>query len=127
MTREAQAHAEEDKQYKDKIEARNKLDNLVYNTEKILRENRDKVSDSEAASVETALANAKRAMDSASETSELNSAVEELTRASHKLAEMMYQKTAGQAQQAGTGTKTRTGKQDDEVIDAEYVDVDEKK
>jgi len=127
MTREAQAHAEEDKQYKDKIEARNKLDNLVYNTEKILRENRDKVSDSEAASVETALANAKRAMDSASETSELNSAVEELTHASHKLAEMMYQKTAGQAQQAGTGAKTRTGKQDDEVIDAEYVDVDEKK
>src|SRR5213593_1302440 len=95
MTHEAQAHAEEDKKYKDKIEARNKLDNLVYSTEKILRENRDKVSDSEAASMETALANAKRAMDSASETSELNSAVEELTRASHKLAEMMYQKTAG--------------------------------
>jgi molecular chaperone DnaK len=132
MTREAQTHADEDKSYKEKVEARNKLDNLIYSTEKILRENRDKVSDSDASSLDTAISQAKKAVEGAGETAELNAAFDELTRASHKLAEVMYQKTAGQASKPGGGStdaeaQAGTGKKDEEVIDAEYVDMDEKK
>ncbi|HZN03899.1 MAG TPA: molecular chaperone DnaK, partial [Candidatus Polarisedimenticolia bacterium] len=104
---------------------------LIYNTEKILRENRDKVSEADAAAVETSLGNAKRALDS-NEASELNSAFEDLTRSSHRLAEAMYQKTSGEQApptDAGRqgGEPKGGGKKDEEVIDAEYVDVDEGK
>ncbi len=130
MTSEAQVHADEDRKYREKVEAKNKLDNLIYGTEKILRENRDKVSDSEASSLESAVSKAKKTLETASETADLNAVFDELTRASHKLAEAMYQKTAGQAPPSGTstdaGARTGRGKQE-EVIDAEYVDVDEKK
>jgi molecular chaperone DnaK len=135
MAQDAQAHADEDQKYREKIEAHNKLDSLVYNTEKILKENRDKISGSDAAALDSALANAKRGLENTSaETSELNAALEELTHASHKLAEAMYRKTSEQAppssasgggdpQQGSTGA----GKKDEEVIDAEYVDMDDKK
>ena len=72
-------------------------------------------------------------MRASSESGELNAAAEELTKASHHLAEIMYQKTAGQtpppggpagADQAGGGPKSGSGKKEDEVIDAEYVDMD---
>src|SRR2546427_7045473 len=131
MTRDATAHAAEDQNYKEKIEVKNKLDSLIYNTEKILRENRDKVSDSDAGAVESALGDAKRALDSG-DTAELNKVFEELTRASHRLAEVMYQKTASQASPGGgaQGSGRPEGdagkKKEDEVIDAEYVDVDDK-
>ncbi|PYV12454.1 MAG: molecular chaperone DnaK, partial [Acidobacteria bacterium] len=131
MTRDAAAHAAEDQNYKEKIEVKNKLDSLIYNTEKILRENRDKVSDSDAGAVESALGDAKRALDSG-DTAELNKVFEELTRASHRLAEVMYQKTASQASPGGgaQGSGRPEGdagkKKEDEVIDAEYVDVDDK-
>ncbi len=135
MTRDAQSHSEEDQKNREKIEARNKLDGLVYNTEKILKENREKIGDSEASSVESALSRAKSALESSSaEASELNSAFEELTRASHHLAEVMYQKTsqappreASGGTEGKGGAKPGTGKKEDEVIDAEYVDMDENK
>jgi molecular chaperone DnaK len=136
MTHDAQAHAAEDQKNREKIEARNKLDSLVYNTEKILKENRDKISESDASALDSALSNAKRALENtAAEASELNAAVDELTRASHKLAEVMYQKTAGQTPPPhepaggaqGSGPKTEGGKKEEEVIDAEYVDMDENK
>jgi molecular chaperone DnaK len=131
MKQDAQSHAEEDQKNREKIEAKNKLDSLIYNTEKILKENRDRISDAEASSVDAALAKAKKALDSSTEASELNAAAEELTRASHRLAEVMYQKTAGQRPPqggpggaAGAGPQQEAGKKEDEVIDAEYVDVD---
>jgi len=132
MTKDAQSHADEDQKNREKIEAKNKLDNLIYNTEKILKENREKIPDSDASSVEAALSKAKKALESSSEAAELNSAAEELTRASHRLAEIMYQKTAGQHPPQGeqgpggssAGPKQDSGKKDDEVIDAEYVDMD---
>ena len=96
MTKDAQAHADEDQKNRETIEAKNKLDSLIYNTEKILKENREKISEADASSLDAALANAKKALESSSEASELNAAVEELTKASHHLAEIMYQKTAGQ-------------------------------
>jgi molecular chaperone DnaK len=134
MTRDAQSHADEDQKNREKIEAKNKLDSLIYNTEKILKENREKISDSEASDLDSALSKAKTALESSSEASELNSAFEQLTRASHRLAEIMYQKSAGQqppqgeggAQSGapGAGAQQDSGKKEDEVIDAEYVDMD---
>jgi molecular chaperone DnaK len=132
MTKDAQSHADEDQKNREKIEAKNKLDSLIYNTEKILKENREKISDADASSLDAALSKAKSALESSSEASDLNAAAEELTRASHHLAEIMYQKTASQAPpQADTGTGSsgggggaKSGKKEDEVIDAEYVDMD---
>jgi molecular chaperone DnaK len=135
MTSEAQAHADEDKNYREKVEAKNKLDSLVYNTEKMLKENRETISETEAVSLEEALSKAKNTLESSTDASELNAAFEELTQSSHRLAEAMYQKTAGQAQQQGgpgsaTGASEAPGDQkqgdtkEDEVIDAEYVDMD---
>jgi molecular chaperone DnaK len=134
MQQDAQAHADEDKKYKDKIEAKNRLDSLIYNTEKILTENRDKISEGDASMLDGALSKAKAALENASaEASDLNAAGDELTKASHKLAEVMYQKTAGQqapqGEAGGSGPMGDNGpqggnKKDDDVIDAEYVDMD---
>lgn len=134
MTKDAQSHADEDQKNRERIEAKNKLDSLIYNTEKILKENRDKISDSDASSLDSALSSAKKVLESSSEASELNAAFDELTRSSHRLAEIMYQKTAGQAPPhgapgggtgpTGTGAGSESGKKEDEVIDAEYVDMD---
>jgi len=130
MNKDAEAHAAEDKKNREQIEAKNRLDNLVYSTEKLLRENRDKISSTDSSMLESALSRAKSALDRPSEMDELNSASDELTRASHKLAEAMYQKSAGpEAPRGGTGA-TGTGdtaKKEEEVIDAEYVDMDDKK
>jgi len=138
MTGEAQSHADEDKASRDKIEARNKLDGLVYQTEKILKENRDKVPESDASALEAAISGAKKTLENSSaDLSELNSSMEDLTRASHKLAEAMYQKASashaphgGGAEGAGSEPASEgktSGKKEDEVIDAEYVDMDENK
>ncbi len=131
MTKDAQAHADEDQKNRDKIEAKNKLDSLVYNTEKILKENREKISDPDAASLDDALSKAKKVLEDSSDASQLNAAADELTKASHHLAEIMYQKTAGQAQPQGdpgasasSAEPKGAGKKEDEVIDAEYVDMD---
>ncbi len=132
MKQDAQSHADEDQKNREKIEAKNKLDSLVYNTEKILKENREKVPESDAATLDSALSKAKLVLERQAEASELNEAFEELTHASHRLAEIMYQKTAAQTPPhgapgdgaAGGGPKQESGKKEDEVIDAEYVDMD---
>jgi molecular chaperone DnaK len=135
MAKEAEAHSAEDKQKREEIEARNQLDGLVYNIEKMLKENGDKVSGSEKADVETALADAKKTLEGQPSPVELNAAREKLTAASHKLAEAMYKANAGGATGGGVpptdgaaaSSGTADGKKDEGVIDAEYVDVDEKK
>jgi molecular chaperone DnaK len=134
MAKEADAHSAEDKQKREEIEARNQLDGLVYNIEKMLKENGDKVSGQEKADVESALADAKKTLEGQPSPAEMNAAREKLTQASHKLAEAMYKANAGapgagvpptDGQAAGAGTADQKG--DGEVIDAEYVDVDDKK
>ncbi|MDQ1453583.1 MAG: molecular chaperone DnaK [Acidobacteriaceae bacterium] len=131
MARDAEAHAAEDKEKRDQIEARNGLDNMVYNIEKMLKESGDKVSGSEKSDVESALADAKKTLEGTPSASELNAAREKLTAASHKLAEAMYKATANAAPtdgaQAAAGTTTEEPKKDEGVIDAEYVDVEDKK
>lgn len=138
MRKEAESHSEEDKAKIAEAEARNRCDNLVYQTEKLIRENRDKLADADVKAAEDAIESAKRAL-ADGDVDRLNSAAEELTRASHKLAEAMYKAQAasgaagtggaggpGQAGPQGTSTDgTKPGQGD--VVDAEYVDVDESK
>jgi molecular chaperone DnaK len=133
MTRDAESHSEEDRKYREEVEARNKADNLVYNTEKLLKENRDKISDSDAKSIESALEDCKRAIQEGG-TDRINQSVEQLTTATHKLADVLY-KQAGTRSGAGPTSADgqpsteapSQGPAEGEVIDADYVDVDEKK
>ena len=130
MVREAESHADEDKRKHEEIEARNRADSLVYQTEKVLRENRDKLSDSDAKSVEAAIADCKKALEG-TDIDAINRAADTLTQASHKVAESMYKSGAqaggSQGGPSGDGSGTTAGGKTDEVIDAEYVDADEKK
>ena len=131
MVKSAEVHADEDRKRKETIEARNRTDSLVYNCEKLLRENRDKIGDTDAAQIESAIEKAKTAIDG-SDVDQINAAAEELTQASHKLAEAMYQSASQGEAQTGDATADASQaedgpEQEDEVIDAEYVDVDDKK
>jgi molecular chaperone DnaK len=133
MAKEAEAHSDEDKTKREEIEARNGLDSLSYNVEKMLKDNGDKVSGAEKLDVETALADAKKTLEGQPSVAELNASREKLTAASHKLAEAMYKANAANPAGAPTdgataasGT-TEEAKKDEGVIDAEYVDVEDKK
>jgi molecular chaperone DnaK len=133
MAKEAEAHASEDQTKRAEVEARNSLDNMVYNVEKMLKDNGDKVSGSEKSDVESALAQAKQSLQGSSSVDEMNSAREKLTAASHKLAEAMYKSNASSnasgpsaTSDASAGAPTEE-KKDEGVIDAEYVDVADKK
>jgi molecular chaperone DnaK len=139
MAKEADSHAAEDKAQRESIEAKNQLDSMVYNIEKMLREHGDKISGSERGDVENALADSKKALES-NDKGQMDRARENLTKASHKLAEQMYkaaQPQGGAGAQAGPGAGPSAGagtqggdgqaKKDEGVIDAEYVDVEDKK
>jgi molecular chaperone DnaK len=129
MVREAESHADEDKRKKEEIEARNRADSLVYQTEKMLNENRSKISDTDAKAVETAIADTKKALEEGN-VDRINKAADALTQASHRAAEAMYKGAAPGGQQGGTGStdgSAQSGSKQDDVIDAEYVDADEKK
>ncbi len=131
MVKDAEQHADEDKKRREMAEARNQLDTLVYTTEKTMNEHKDKLSDADRAPLETSLESAKKVLENQdAEADEMKRAAEELTQASHKLAEVMYQQAA-QEQTAGTDGGAPTdeagggdggGKPDDDVIDAEYED-----
>jgi molecular chaperone DnaK len=129
MAKEAEAHASEDQTKREDVEARNSLDNMTYNVEKMLKDNGDKVSGSEKSDVEAALTQARTALQGSSSASELNAAREKLTAASHKLAEAMYKANAssGATGDAAAGTPAEGEKKEEGVIDAEYVDVADKK
>src|SRR5580658_2468526 len=130
MAKDAEAHAAEDKEQREAVEARNGLDSLVYNIEKMLKDAGDKVQESDKAEVETALAEAKTTLAGTPTATELNAAKERLTTVSHKLAEAMYKASAASAptdDATGATEAHEEPKKDEGVIDAEYVDVDEKK
>src|SRR5438105_4851151 len=93
MAKDAESHAAEDKELREQIEAKNQLDSLVYQIEKMLKEHGDKISGSEKTDVETAVADAKKALEG-TDAAAMNSARERLTQASHKLAEQMYKSAA---------------------------------
>src|SRR5436305_192892 len=136
MAKDAEAHAADDKAKREEIDARNQLDSMVYQIEKMLRESGDKISGSERGEVENALADAKKALES-NDKAQMDRAREALTQASHKLAEQLYKATqpgpgAGAGPTPGAEAGPQPGgdgqaKKDEGVIDAEYVDVEDKK
>ena len=124
MAKDAESHAAEDKEQRESVEARNGLDSMVYNVEKMLKENGDKISGSEKSDVESALAEAKSTLGGTPGASELNAAREKLTGASHKLAEAMYKSNSGAPTDGATAAEgvAEEPKKEEGVIDAEYVD-----
>ena len=133
MMRDAESHSAEDVTKREEIEARNRLDGLIYQMEKTLNENREKVS-AVAGEVETAIADAKKAIEEGG-VERMNNAFNALQSVSHKMAEALYQQTGSapggetteQSSAAGASSGSQTGGGEDNVIDAEYVDVDEDK
>jgi molecular chaperone DnaK len=147
MVKEAESHSDEDKERRQQVENRNQLDALVYNTEKTYNEHKEKLGADEKGQLEQALAEAKQALES-EDTAKMKQATSRLEQASHKLAERLYQNQSAGAPGAGTpgggeaasgstgatggqgeggaGQKRPAGGAADEVIDAEYVDVDDK-
>jgi molecular chaperone DnaK len=134
MAKDAESHAAEDRQQRDTIETRNRGDAMIYNVEKTLKEHRSKIGDEEAKHIEEAIEETRKAMQG-TEAGVINAAIDKLTAASHKLAEAMYKSTSGpggappgggQPEPGGDGA-AGGGKKKDDVVDAEFVDVDDKK
>ncbi|HMX66939.1 MAG TPA: molecular chaperone DnaK, partial [Microthrixaceae bacterium] len=122
MVRDAESHAEEDRRRKDEADVRNRSDTLVYQTEKVLREQGDKVDPAEKETVEAALAELKDALNG-SDLDRMNTASESLMAASQKLSQMLYEQASrDEAAGAGASAGGDAGASDDEVIDAEIVD-----
>ena len=133
MAKDAESHQVDDRRKKDEIDARNRGDAMVYNIEKMLKEHRDKISEGDAKTVEQALEDTKKAL-AEGNLEQINAATDKLTQASHKLAEAMYRTagpTTGQpgGPEAGPGPQPGdgAGPKKDDVVDAEFVDVDENK
>ncbi len=127
MVRDAESHAEEDRRRKDEADVRNRSDTLVYQTEKILREQGDKVDPAEKDAVEAALAELKDALNG-SDLDRMKTASEGLMAASQKLSQLLYEQAANDetAGSAAAGSAGGAGQSDDEVIDAEIVDEEDK-
>jgi molecular chaperone DnaK len=143
MRKEAESHTDEDKARLAEVEARNRADNLIYATEKLLRENREKIPAADSTAIEAAIEETRKAM-AEGPTEKINSATEALTQASHRLADVLYRASAAAGDAAGAGTGpgapgTAPGEgapgsaassapgDAGKVVDAEFVDVDESK
>ena len=129
--KDAELHAEEDKKKKELVDVRNHADAMIYSTEKSVKEFGDKVDDATKSQIETAISNLKKAMEG-DDTEEIKRLTEELTQASHKLAEIMYkqasQEGAGQAgEEAGAGAQAGPSAADDDVVDADFEEVKDDK
>jgi molecular chaperone DnaK len=127
MVKEAQSHAEEDKKRREVVDLRNQTDSLAYGVEKLLKDNKDKLPEADAKAAEDAVAQARKAVEG-EDADALRSAMDELTRLSHKLAESLYKSAAPPPDQGGApgagpasgGGPNKEGGADD-VVDAEYT------
>jgi molecular chaperone DnaK len=130
MVKDAESHAQEDKSRRELVEARNNADNLIYNTEKNLKEYADKIEESEKQSIESAMQQLRQSMEG-NDVEAIKRDMDALQSASHKLAEAMYAKAAQQQQQAGGGEAETGGGggggqgPDEDVVEAEYEEVKE--
>ena len=125
MKRDAESHAEEDKKRKELVEAKNSGDSMIYATEKSLKEVGDKVDAETKSKVEEGIEKLKKALET-DDVDAIKTASEELTQASHKLAEIMYSQASQQQQQADASGDAGEGaekKDDDDVVDADYEEV----
>ena len=131
MRKDADLHADEDKAKKEEIETRNEVDNAVYRTEKLVKDNADKISADDKTKLETAIAAAKEAL-KGSDTAAIKSAGEKLNEAAQTVGAELYKAAAAKAQAekaqgagqsaSGEAPKSEEKKKDDGVIDAEVVD-----
>src|SRR5262245_21262107 len=132
MMRDADMHSEDDKRKREVIETKNRLDSLIYQTETTNKAKREKIPVGLISEVESAIAEAKKVVE-ANNSDQFQAQLENLTRVSHRIAESLYQQQAGGAgasDAAGAGAQQSggpSGKAGDDVIDAEYIDVDENK
>jgi len=141
MRAEAESHSEDDRRRMEEVESRNRLDGIMYQAEKMIRENREKIAESDVKSAEDAIEEAKKAIAEGG-TARLRSATENLEKSLHKIAEILYKAneatgaqqagaaSAGAGAAGGAGSSSSSAPQDKkpgDVIDAEYVDVDESK
>ena len=135
MRAEAESHSEDDRRRMEEVEARNSLDGVVYQAEKMIRENREKIAEADVKKAEEAIEDAKKAVNEGG-VPRLRAAKENVERALHKIAEDLYKtaQAAGQASAAAgaaggnsSGSSGAQEKKPGDVIDAEYVDVDESK
>jgi molecular chaperone DnaK len=133
MVKDADSHAEEDKKKKDLVEARNKADQVVYTTEKTLKDYGDKISDDEKKNIQDKMEKVKQAA-KGENADEINRSIDELMQASHKIAEQMYKQTAGAQQQTGSQEPPKEEKKEekpgdkgkDGAVDADFEVVDDK-
>jgi molecular chaperone DnaK len=119
MVKDAESHSAEDKKRRQEVETRNQADALVYNTEKTLNENRDKIPAAEASAIEASLKEAKAAIESGN-MDLIREKIELLNKASHRLAEVMYQQTSGKQKAPEPGGGGPGKRPDDDVVDAEF-------
>jgi molecular chaperone DnaK len=127
MVRDAEAHAEDDRRRREEAEVRNNADSLVYQTEKVLREQGEKVPADERAAVEGPLDDLKKAL-TGSDIDAIKTATEKLMQASQGFSQKLYEAAARDANAAGTSASGQSsgasGAADDEIVDAEIVDED---
>jgi molecular chaperone DnaK len=129
MVKDASSHAEEDRRKRELVEERNKLDGMIYSTEKSLREHGEKIAAGDKERIEKALEQARKAL-SSEDVAELKKAHDELAQEAHKLAEAMYAKASqeaqAEAQSAAGGEKTKGKKEkekEEDVVDADFEEV----
>ncbi len=134
MTKEAEAHADEDKQKKDEVETRNQADNLVYQAEKLMRDNKEKVGEEDKKKIEAAMEKVKEAL-KGSDLEAIKTSQKSLEESMYAVTEAMYKQTAASGEQTGpegkpedSGSENPTkDKKDDDVVDAEFEVVDKNK
>ncbi|MFW2336450.1 Hsp70 family protein, partial [Ilumatobacter sp.] len=128
MVKDAEAHAEEDKTRREEAEVRNNADSLVYQTEKVLKDQGDNVSDDEKAAVEGPLGELKEAL-GGNDTDAIKAATEKLMSASQEFSQKLYEAAARDANASGTSASGQTDgageADDDDIVDAEIVDEDQ--
>ena len=124
--KEAEMNAEADKQKKDRIEALNQADSTIYQTEKTLNELGDKVSADDKSQIESAIAELKAVKEKESATAEeIKKAMDEVMNKFHKISEQMYQQA--QAEQQANAGQEQAGPQDDNIVDADFTEVNDEK
>ena len=132
LVKEAQAHTEEDKKRREIVELKNQADTLIYSTEKNLSENGDKVDEEDKTKINQAIADLRKALEGA-DPEPINTAMQSLTTASHKLAEEMYKKASAEAAASGSGEQQppssngESSTSEEKVVDAEFEEVDKEK
>ena len=126
MVRQAEQHADDDRARREEAETRNRLDSLIYSTEKVLKETGEKVPEAQRKEIEEAVTDGRRALEEGTKAA-MDAAHDRLTRASHKLAEEIYRQSSPAQAGSPTGSGPAAGAQgggEGEVVDAEYVDVE---